>query len=91
MAITLRPAPTSLPHPLGVVGRLLDRAGTWFVKARAPTLASLTALTLLAASCAEFNIKDAQILGRTLGYVGDGASGPAIHFLQALRMLVSEK
>jgi hypothetical protein len=58
------------------------RAPIWLVKARAPTLAWLTALTLVAASfpaaSAEFNIKDAQILGRTLGYVGDGASGTAV-------------
>lgn len=45
-------------------------------------LASATAAILVipppGAVAAEFSAKDGQILGRTLGFVGDGMSGPAI-------------
>jgi hypothetical protein len=45
-------------------------------------LASLTAAFLVIpsprAAGAEFSPKDGQILGRTLGFVGDGMSGPAV-------------
>jgi hypothetical protein len=56
--------------------------GTWFVKTRALNLARLATAALIAAlspaARAEFNAKDAQVLGRTLGYVGDGMTGIAV-------------
>jgi hypothetical protein len=58
------------------------RAETWLVTARTLTLAWLAAASLVAAwspqAKAEFNAKDAQVLGRTLGYVGSGMTGIAV-------------
>jgi hypothetical protein len=52
------------------------------VRATALTLAWLAASILAAASApaakAQFNAKDGQILGRTLGYSGDGMTGVAV-------------
>ena len=52
------------------------------MKAAGPRLLSLAAAILIAASslaaAAEFDAKDGQILGRTLGYSGDGMTGVAV-------------
>jgi hypothetical protein len=52
------------------------------VKVLALTFAGLTSFALAAASSLaanpEFSVKDGQVLGRTLGYVGDGMSGIAV-------------
>lgn len=45
------------------------------------TAAALSAPLLLASppgSCGEFTAKDGQVLGRTMGYVGDGMTGVAV-------------
>nr|WP_294529578.1 hypothetical protein [uncultured Rhodopila sp.] len=57
-------------------------AGGFGRQAVAFVLASLTAAILvippLRAAGAEFSAKDGQVLGRTLGFVGDGMSGLAV-------------
>lgn len=57
-------------------------AGRFAGQAAAPALASLAAAFLVLpappAAGAEFSPKDGQILGRTLGFLGDGMSGPAV-------------
>jgi hypothetical protein len=69
----------SLWQPSGFAGRGVMSTCCWFLKTSALTFAWLAALTLIAvwstAAVAQFTPKDGQVLGRTLGFVGDGASG----------------
>ncbi len=51
--------------------RVSARLGVWFV-------ALVMSVALPPAARAEFDAKDAQILGRTLGYSGDGMSGVVV-------------
>jgi hypothetical protein len=57
-------------------------AGRFGRQVVAAILASVTAAFLVIpsprAAGAEFSAKDGQVLGRTLGFVGDGMSGPAV-------------
>jgi len=65
-----------------VAGRRVIRGRTGFVQGTALTFASMAAVFAVAATSpsvgAEFGAKDAQVLGRTLGYVGDGMTGIAV-------------
>jgi len=80
MAIPDDTATTFLPHPTGAARQSLFRIG--WRRAGTLTLALLAAATWIAAASpaatAEFSVKDGQILGRTLGYVGGGATGVAV-------------
>jgi len=82
VVISRCPALASLPRSPSIAGRRAIRGWTGFAQATALTSASIAAIIAISAlspsASAGFNAKDAQVLGRTLGYVGDGMTGIAV-------------